>query len=103
MSNHPQEIFRKVMPETAEIFHELMTSTFKAGALSFREKELIAIGVAVSMGCDDCMNHHITLALAEGIKKEEVAEAMGVGFEMGVGRLYPPILRMMSEHFGDND
>ena len=96
-----QELFQRLMPDTARIFQELMTSTFKDGVLSFRTKELIAIGIAVSMGCDDCINHHVGLALEDGTAKEEIAEAMAVGFEMGAGQLYSPILRALSSHFGD--
>lgn len=99
MTDQRQDSFHKFMPETARIFQELMDATFKEGALTFQMKELIAIGVAVSMGCDDCINHHVETALQNGIAKEEIAEAMAVGFEMGVGRLYPPLRRAITGHF----
>lgn len=70
---------------TWKAFEELGRVTFAPGALSAREKELIAVGVAVAMRCEDCMGHHMAAALGCGAEKAEVAEAIAVGAEMGGG------------------
>lgn len=66
-------------------FEELGRVTFAEGALSTRVKELIAIGIAVDERCEACIRHHIAAALAAGASKQEVAEAICVGAEMGGG------------------
>ena len=101
MENFKPELVTKLIPETAKAFDNLITATFKDGALSFKTKEFIAIGVAVSMGCEDCMEHHINIAKKLGATKEEIAEAMSVGFEMGIGWLYPPMVRSMTKNLDD--
>lgn len=66
-------------------FEELGKVTFAEGELGTKVKELIAVGVAVAMRCEDCMNHHMAAAIAAGAAKAEIAEAIAVGAEMGGG------------------
>lgn len=66
-------------------FEQLGAVTFAPGALGTMEKELIAVGVAVAMRCEDCMTHHMAAALENGAGKEAIAEAIAVGAEMGGG------------------
>ena len=66
-------------------FEELGRLTFAPGALDTKEKELIAVGIAVAMRCSDCMAHHMSAALECGSDKAEIAEAIAVGAEMGGG------------------
>ena len=100
MEKSKAELLREIMPDTAKVFENLISVTFRDGALSLKIKELIAIGVAVSMGCNDCMDHHIIIAKEQGATREEITEAMSVGFEMGIGRLYPAMVRSISKNFG---
>ncbi len=55
---------------------ELREEIMKDGALSSRIKRLIAIASAVAVGCDSCFKHHLEIAEKEGIKKDEIAEAI---------------------------
>lgn len=68
-----------------QAFEELGKVTFAPGVLDTKEKELIAVGVAVAMRCTDCMVHHMAAALSCGADKTEIAEAIAVGAEMGDG------------------
>lgn len=70
---------------TWRAFEELGRVTFAPGALSTKEKELVAVGIAVAMRCEDCIRHHISASLASNAAKEEIAEAIAVGAEMGGG------------------
>ena len=103
MADHPttagdlQAAFQKMMPEIAESFTRLREASFCEGQLSFKTKELIALGVATAMRCEDCMHYHLDQLLAVGATKEEILEAMGVGFEMGLGTLLPPLRRVIHE------
>lgn len=71
--------------ETYRAFVEMEEATFRAGALSKKEKELIAIGISVRIDCESCMQWHIERAESAGASYEEVLEAVEVGIEMGGG------------------
>jgi AhpD family alkylhydroperoxidase len=88
------------MPKTAKSFDDLITFTFAEGALSARAKELIALGISLAVKCEPCMNYHIEKARVKGASEEELLEAMGVGFEMGLGQLIPPLRRVLASQFG---
>lgn len=71
--------------ETYRAFLEMETATFSDGALTKKNKELIAIGISVRIDCESCMQWHIEQAAGAGATYEEVLEAVGVGIEMGGG------------------
>ncbi len=58
---------------------------FADGALSKREKELIAVGISVVINCESCMEWHIHQALLSGAGEQQVIEAIEAGIEMGGG------------------
>jgi len=66
-------------------FVELEQITFQDGALSKREKELIAIGISIVNNCESCLEWHIREALSAGASEAQVVEAIGVAMEMGIG------------------
>jgi AhpD family alkylhydroperoxidase len=64
---------------------KLVPAALEDGALSKREKELIALGIAVQSQCEPCVVMHVKKALDMGLTKEEIAEACGVAVLMGGG------------------
>ena len=66
-------------------FLELEKATYSEGALSKKQKELIAIGISVVTDCESCMQWHIKQAAKSGASQQEVLEAVEVGIEMGGG------------------
>ena len=66
-------------------FVDMEAAAFSDGALSKREKELIAVGISVRIDCESCMQWHIEQAAEAGASYEEVLEAVEVGIEMGGG------------------
>ena len=50
------------------------TKKLSPGKLEKRYKELIAIGIAIHINCESCMEWHINEALKSGSKKEEIIE-----------------------------
>ena len=54
-------------------------------ALDFKTKELVALGVAVAIRCDDCIGFHVKAALDQGASREEVLETLGMAIYMGAG------------------
>ncbi len=67
-------------------FVQLEETTYVDGALKKKEKELIAVGIAVVTNCASCMEWHISEAAKSGASLQEVLEAIEVGIEFGGGR-----------------
>jgi len=68
-----------------KILQDLEKATFSDGALTKKQKELIAVGISVITNCESCMQWHITEAMKDGASEKEVLEAIEVAFEMGIG------------------
>ena len=69
--------------EVYEKFLEMEKATYKDGAVSRKNKELIAAGISVVINCESCMQWHVEQALICGADEKEVIEAVEVGLEMG--------------------
>ena len=66
-------------------FCEMEEKTYEAGSLSIKHKRLIAIGIAVAINCESCMEWSIKQALDNGASEEEIIEAIEVAIEMRGG------------------
>ena len=98
----PQRIraFRKAAPDTTQAFHDLFAATMKDGALAAREKELIAMAVAVALRCEPCIYSHVEKAYKAGNTREQILDAASVVVMMqgGPGYVYfPKVLEALDE------
>lgn len=75
----------KEIPEVMRAFNQLHHAATKNGALSTKEKELIALGIAVAIRCSYCILAHVNSALQAGATKEEIMETLGVAVLMSGG------------------
>lgn len=66
-------------------FGHLHKAAVSEGVLSAKVKELIALGIAITVRCDGCIAFHVHDALQAGASREEVAETIGVAVLMGGG------------------
>ena len=66
-------------------FGQLHKQAVADGALSAKVKELIALGIAITVRCDGCLAYHVHDALLAGATREEIVEAIGVAVLMGGG------------------
>jgi AhpD family alkylhydroperoxidase len=66
-------------------FLEMEKVTFCDGALTKKNKELIAAAIGVVTNCESCMQWHIEQAVKEGATVHEILEAVEVAIEMGIG------------------
>ena len=71
--------------EVMRAFAGMAQSATAAGALDAKAKELIALGIAVAVRCDDCIAFHAKAAVQKGATKEEVLETLGMAIYMGAG------------------
>jgi alkylhydroperoxidase/carboxymuconolactone decarboxylase family protein len=65
----------KLAPEVYEAFQTFNKEVFKDGALTVKEKELIAVAVAHATECPYCIDVHTKNAKKAGASLEELAEA----------------------------
>ncbi len=68
--------------EAFERFHQMACAT---GALDRKTKELMALAISVTHGCDDCIAHHVHDAIDAGATREEFTDALAVAVLMGGG------------------
>ena len=66
-------------------FETLHKAAVASGALEKKVKELIALAISVTHGCDDCIAHHVHDAIDAGATRDEIVEALGVAVLMGGG------------------
>ncbi|MEK1903176.1 MAG: carboxymuconolactone decarboxylase family protein [Rhizobium sp.] len=75
----------KIVPETIKGYQTLSTAGQKTNHLDAKQRELIALAVAVTVRCDGCITVHTTEAQKVGATKEEIAEALGVAISVNAG------------------
>lgn len=73
------------IPETMKGFNTLHKASIAEGALTTKTKELIALGIAITVRCDGCIAFHVNDALKSGASSEEIMETIGVAVLMGGG------------------
>ena len=66
-------------------FAQLNGATTAAGVLSTKTKQLIALGIAITVRCDGCIAYHVHDALRAGATKQEILETIGIAILMGGG------------------
>ncbi|WP_217539439.1 carboxymuconolactone decarboxylase family protein [Stenotrophomonas sp. GbtcB23] len=76
---------RTLTPETMKGYAALAMAGEKAVHLDGKTRELIALAVAVTTRCDGCIASHVEAAIAHGVSKEEIAEALGVAIALNAG------------------
>ena len=78
-------------PDTVNGFAVLFGKVMKDGAISLREKELIALGISVTQRCEPCIRLHVQKCLDAGATKEQILEAASVAVMMAGGPAYTHI------------
>lgn len=74
----------------------LDTNAYMKGALDIKTKELLGLVASAVLRCDDCVKYHLETCYKEGLKKEEVFEALGIATLVG-GTIVIPHLRKAYE------
>jgi AhpD family alkylhydroperoxidase len=72
-------------PEVMKAFAGIAQAALVGKALDSKTKELIALGIAVAVRCDDCIGFHVKAALDQGASRDEVIETLGMAIYMGAG------------------
>ena len=75
----------KATPEVSQAFGSLVRSVNETGPLDHKQKELIALGIAICIRCEGCLLFHTRALVKDGCTREEFATAVNVAIEMGGG------------------
>lgn len=105
MSNYydPKDLrkFSKITEWNKELgdkFFDYYGSVFKDGALSAREKSLIALAVSHVVKCPYCIDAYTKDGLQKGITKEEMMEAVHTGAAIESGATLVHGVQMMNKY-----
>ena len=79
-----QEV-RKGHPEVAKGFSSLAQAATAEGAMTAKDKELMAIAIAITTHCEGCIAFHTRAAAKQGATRDEIIETVGLCIYMGGG------------------
>jgi len=85
---------KEAAPDIAGAFGGMFQKLMGEGALSVREKELIAVGIGLALRCEECVYAHVEKAAKAGATRAQLIEAAGVVVMMqgGPGYVHMPML-----------
>ncbi|MEZ4795968.1 MAG: carboxymuconolactone decarboxylase family protein [Flavobacteriaceae bacterium] len=89
----------KILADNNKIIKRIFnldTNAYQAGALDVKTKELLGLVASAVLRCDDCIKYHLETSYKEGLKKEEVVEALSIATLVG-GTIVIPHLRRAYE------
>lgn len=72
-------------PDTVKGYVQLSTAGQDKDILGAKVRELIALGVAITLRCDGCIAVHSDAALRHGATAQEIAQALGVAISVNAG------------------
>src|SRR3954464_5093268 len=72
-------------PEVMKAFAGIAQAATVANALDPKTKELIALGIAVAVRCDDCIAFHAKAAAQHDATTDEISETLEMAIYRGAG------------------
>jgi AhpD family alkylhydroperoxidase len=75
----------RLIPQVADGFGTLSKAAIGGTALGKKEKEYVALGIAISQRCEPCINFHVEALMKAGATREELGEVLGMCIQMGGG------------------
>lgn len=86
---------REQLGETVKAFGGMHVAAMHAGALSTREKELIALGIGIATRCEPCIYSHVRAAAKAGADRAQILETASVAVMMSGGPGYTYLPRVV--------
>jgi AhpD family alkylhydroperoxidase len=80
--------FSNLHEDAFQAFRDFAQSSMKAGIISAKDKELIAVAIAHVTGCPYCIDAHVKGAKKNGATIEEVAESVFVAVAVKAGSAF---------------
>ncbi|PCJ07473.1 MAG: alkylhydroperoxidase [Rhodobacteraceae bacterium] len=73
------------LPEVSQAFGGLGKAVKQGGVLDYKTKEFVALGIAVTDRCEDCIGLHIEALVNAQASRDEIADVLGMAIQMGGG------------------
>ncbi|EQB96596.1 alkylhydroperoxidase [Geobacillus sp. A8] len=89
--------FTKKLPNVAERFNAFTEACFAEGALSKKEKQLIALGISLAAQDEYCTIYHTKGCLDEGASEREILEVCAVAAAFGGGAAMSQAVTLVQE------
>lgn len=84
-TKQPRDYLRSLKKDYLDAFGAFNSKVFEEGAISKKNKELIAIACAHITHCPYCIDGHVKRAKEIGATDEEIAESIFVAMAMAAG------------------
>ncbi len=78
-------MINKLIPETAAGFGALSKAAKEEGTLSVKEREYIALAIAIGQRCEPCINFHIEALMRTGATRADLSSVLAMSIQMGGG------------------
>ncbi|WP_349408397.1 carboxymuconolactone decarboxylase family protein [Pseudalkalibacillus sp. SCS-8] len=98
---HGLGVFTEKMPDIARKYNAFTESCFKAGKLTKKEKQLIALGISIYSQDEYCIIYHTKGCLDQGCTEEEILESVGVCAAFGGGAAMSQSVTLVQEAISD--
>ncbi|MDM5267833.1 carboxymuconolactone decarboxylase family protein [Bacillus wiedmannii] len=89
--------FTNQIPEIAETYNAFTQACFQEGALTKREKQLIALGISLATQDECCTIYHTKGCLDQGCSDKEILEACGVSAAFAGGAAMSQAVTLVQE------
>jgi AhpD family alkylhydroperoxidase len=73
------------LPEVVRAYSDFTGVCFQAGALTEKEKQLIALGISLFANNEVCTMYHVSESLNKGASQSEIMETVAVAGAIGGG------------------
>lgn len=77
--------FKQGQPKVMDAFNQLAQVASADGVLDKKTKEMMALGIAVAIRCDDCIGVHVQSLVRMGMTRDELEEVLATAVYMGGG------------------
>ena len=78
-------VMNKLIPQVMADFADLSKTVKDSPVISVKEKEYVALAIAISQRCEPCINFHVEALMKAGASREELGEVLGMCIQMGGG------------------
>lgn len=75
----------RLIPEVMQGFAQLSKAAKGQGPLGGKEREYVALGIAVSQRCEPCIAFHVEALMQAGASRAELGAVLAMAVQMGGG------------------
>jgi AhpD family alkylhydroperoxidase len=78
-------VMNKLIPQTMAEFADLSKVVKDSPVVPVKEKEYVALAIAIALRCEPCINFHVEALMKAGASREELGDVLAMCIQMGGG------------------